>query len=138
MIAVLLAGVLALATPERACTGADISVTALSVHLVKGSVKANVPDRFLITADLSNVGTVAQQPGIAQHAELVRDGSVVATQALPSLAGGITYPLQFRVFRDPAQRKDPLQVLVRYVLDDKGKMPVMNCSDANDALQKIF
>jgi hypothetical protein len=138
MIAVVLAGILALTTPEPACAGPDISVTALHVHRVKGSAQANLPDRFLITADLSNVGTAAQQPGIAQRAELVRGGSVVATQPLPSLAGGITYPLQFRVFRDPAQRKDPLQVLVRYVLDEPGKMPVMNCSGANDELQKIF
>jgi hypothetical protein len=138
MIAALMAGVLALASPDPLCTGPDISVTALRIHIVKGSDKTNTPDRFLITADLTNVGMASQEPRIAQHAELVRDGAVVATQPLPSLASGITYPLQFRVFRDATQRKDPLQVLVRYVLDDKGKMPEMNCSGANDSLQKIF
>ena len=138
MIAALMAGVLALASPDPLCTGPDISVTALRIHVIKGSDKTNVPDRFLITADLTNVGMAPQRAHVAQHAELVRDGSVVATQTLPSLASGVTYPLQFRVFRDPAQRKDPLEVLVRYVLDDKGKMPEMNCSGANDSLQKIF
>ena len=138
MIAVALAGVLALASPEPVCVGPDISVTALRIHVVKGSVKTSTPDRFLITADLTNIGTSPQAPRVAQHAELVRDGAVVATQSLPSLAGGVTYPLQFRVFRDAGARKDPLEVLVRYVLDDKVKMPEMNCSGANDSMQKIF
>ena len=138
MIAALLAGVLALASPDPSCTGPDISVTALRINVVKGSVKTSTPDRFLITADLTNIGMQPQLARVAQHAELVRNGSVVATQPLPALASGVTYPLQFRVFRDAAQRKDPLEVLVRYVLDDKPKMPQMNCSSANDAMQKIF
>ena len=138
MIAAVLAGVLALASPEPTCPGPDISVTGLRINLVKGSDKNNVPDRFLITADLTNIGAAPQLPGVAQHTELVRDGAVVATQPLPSLAGGITYPLQFRIFRSAKQRKDPLEVLVRYVLDDKNKMAQMNCSGANDSLQKIF
>ena len=138
MIAAVLAGMLALASPDPLCPGPDISVTDLRINLVKGSDKTNVPDRFLITADLSNIGTGAQVPNVQQHAELVRDGSVVATQPLPALASGITYPLQFRIFRSPKSRKDPLQVLVRYVLDEKTKSSQMNCSAANDSLQKLF
>jgi hypothetical protein len=138
MIAVVMAGVLALASPDPTCSGPDISVTALRIHMVKGSDKTNTPDRFLVTADLTNIGMAPQLPRVQQHAELVRDGAVVATQPLPSLASGITYPLQFRVFRDVKQRKDPLEVLVRYVLDEKSKMSAMNCSGTNDSLQKIF
>jgi hypothetical protein len=138
MIAVVIAALVALASPDPTCAGPDISVTDLRIKVVKGSAKTDTPDRVLITADLTNVGMAPQRAHVAQHAELVRDGAVVATQTLPSLASGVTYPLQFRVFRDPAQRKDPLEVLVRYVLDDKGKMGVMNCSSANDSLQKIF
>ena len=91
MIAVVMAGVLALASPEPTCTGPDISVTDLRLDVVKGSTKTNTPDRFLVTADLTNIGTQAQQPHVRQHAELVRDGVVVATQPLPSLAGAVTY-----------------------------------------------
>jgi hypothetical protein len=138
MIAAVLAGVLALVSPAPACSGPDISVTGLRINLVKGSDKTNVPDRFLITADLTNIGSAPQLPNVAQHTELVRDGSVVATQPLPSLASGITYPLQFRIFRSAKQRKDPLEVLVRYVLEDKNKTAQMNCSSVNDSLQKIF
>jgi hypothetical protein len=138
MIAVVIAGLVALATPDPTCSGPDISVTDLRIKVVKGSAKTATPDRALITADLTNVGMAPQEAHVAQHAELIRNGSVVATQPLPALASGVTYPLQFRVFRDPSQRQDPLEVLVRYVLDDKGKAPVMNCSSANDSLQKIF
>jgi hypothetical protein len=46
--------------------------------------------------------------------------------------------LQFRIFRDTSQRTDPLQVLVRYVLDDKRHAPRNNCSPTNDSLQKNF
>jgi hypothetical protein len=138
MIAAVLAGVLAFASPQASCSGPDISVTDLRINLVKGSDKTNVPDRFLITADLTNIGTASQVPRVAQHAELVRDGAVVATQSLPALAGGVTYPLQFRIFRDAKQRKDPLEVLVRYVLDEKTKTVQMNCDGTNDSLQKLF
>jgi hypothetical protein len=138
MIAVVLAGALALASPEPVCPGPDISVTDIRISLVKGSEKTNTPDRFLITADLTNIGSGAQAPHLGQHAELVRDGSVVASQPLPPLASGVTYPLQYRIFRDAKQRKDPLEVLVRYVLDEKGEANQMNCSGANDSLQKIF
>jgi len=138
MIAAVLVGALAVASPDPTCTGPDISVTALRIHVVKGSTKTNTPDRALITADLTNVGMAPQLAHVEQHAELVRDGAVVASQPLPSLASGVTYPLQFRVFRDARQRKDPLEVLVRYVLDDKPKAAKMNCSSANDSLQKIF
>ena len=138
MIADVLAGALALASPDPICAGPDISVTDIRISLVKGSVKTSTPDRFLITADLTNVGSAAQAPRLGQHAELVRDGAVVESQPLPSLASGVTYPLQYRIFRDAKQRKDPLEVLVRYVLDDKGVANQMNCSGANDSLQKIF
>jgi hypothetical protein len=138
MIAAVIASLLALSTPDPTCAGPDISVTDLRIKVVKGSTKTDTPDRVLITADLTNVGMAPQQPHVSQHAELVRDGAVIATQPLPSLASGVTYPLQFRVFRDPAQRKDPLEVLVRYVLDEKNKAGAMNCSSANDSLQKIF
>jgi hypothetical protein len=92
----------------------------------------------LITADLTNVGVQPQTPHVPQHAELLRDGVVVAKQPLPALAGGVTYPMQFRLFRDLNSRQDPLEVLVRYVLDDRRDELSMNCSVANDALQKIF
>jgi hypothetical protein len=136
MLAVAFAGLLALASPDPACAGPDISVTDLRISVVKG--KGDTPDRVLITADFTNIGMAPQQPHVPQHAELLRDGAVVATQPLPSLQSGVTYPLQFRIFRPVKTRKDPLEVLVRYVLDDRGKVSTMNCSSANDSLQKIF
>ena len=138
MIAALLAGVLALATPAPACAGADISVTDLQIKVIKGSARTATADRLLITGVFSNVGTEAQQAHIAQHAELLRNGVVVATQQLPPLEAGVAYPLQFRIFRDTSQRTDPVEVLVRYVLDDKRHPLRNNCSPVNDSLTKTF
>jgi hypothetical protein len=140
MIAVFLAGVLALASPAPACPGPDISVTDLQIKVIKAAPKATTDeDRLLITGVFTNVGAKSQQPGTAQHAELLRDGHVVALQPLPALAAGVAYPLQFRIFRATSQRTDPVEVLVRYVLDDKRHAtPRNNCSPTNDSLQKTF
>ena len=140
MIAVFLAGILAMASPAPApaCPGPDISVTDLQIKVIKGSVKAATADRLLITGTFTNIGAQPQQAHIAQHAELLRDGSVVAQQPLPALAAGVAYPLQFRIFRATTQRTDPVEVLVRYVLDEKNKAQRNNCSATNDSLQKTF
>ena len=140
MIAVFLTGILALATPAPpACPGSDISVTDLQLKVIKGSARTATDDRLLITGTFTNVGSESQQPHVAQHAELLRDGNVVAQQqALPPLAAGVAYPLQFRIFRATSQRTDPVMVLVRYVLDDKHRVNRNNCSSANDSLTKTF
>src|SRR5580658_7539804 len=130
MIAAFLAGVLAVASPTPVCPGADISVTALQIKVIKGSARTATADRLLITGVFTNVGELAQEPGVAQHAELLRNGSVIAKQQLPPLASGVAYPLQFRIFRDTSQRTDPVEVLVRYVLDDKRRAARNNCSAA--------
>jgi hypothetical protein len=144
MIAVVLTSLLALASPDPAaspaCRGGDISVTDVRIKIIKGSAKTATADRLLITGDFTNVGGHAQEPHVAQHAELLRDGAVVATQPLPALASGVTYPLQFRIFRDTSQRTDPIGVIVRYVLDDKSKAHAHanDCSLTNDSLSKTF
>jgi hypothetical protein len=137
MIGVFLAGILALATPTP-CPGSDISVTDLQIKVIKGSAKAATADRLLITGTFTNVGLASQEPNLAQHAELLRDGAVVATQKLPALGARVVYPLQFRIFRATTQRTDPVMVLVRYVLDDKRRTLRNNCSGINDSLQKTF
>jgi hypothetical protein len=138
MIAVLLAGILTASPPVPSCHGGDISVTDLRIKLIKGSARAATADRLLITGDFTNVGGLDQQPQVAQHAELLRNGLVVASQPLPPLAAGTTYPLQFRIFRDTSQRTDPIEVLVRYVLDEKHHIDRNNCLATNDSLTKTF
>ena len=139
MIGLLLAGVLALATPTPLpCPGSDISVTDLQIKVIKGSAKTATADRLLITGTFTNIGMESQQPNLAQHAELLRDGAIAATQPLPALGAHVAYPLQFRIFRATSQRTDPVMVLVRYVLDDKRHALRNNCSGVNDSLQKTF
>lgn len=141
MIAVLLAGmVLAQASPGAApsCHGSDISLTDLRAKTIKGSSRAGLDDRLLLTAYFANVGGKAQEPHTRQHAELVRDGKVIATQPLPALAEAVVYPLQFRIFRDGATDSGPITVTVRYVLERARRPSRNNCSPTNDSLQKTF
>jgi hypothetical protein len=138
MIAFVVAVLLGTATPDAtACHAADISVTDLRIKVIKAS-GAVTADRLLITGDFSNVGDLDQEPHLMQHAELLRNGVVIAAQTLPALAAGVTYPLQFRIFRETTQRTDPIQVLVRYVLDDRRAPSRNNCLVVNDSLQKLF
>jgi hypothetical protein len=140
MVAVLLASLVALASPmpSPACHAGDISVTDLQIKVIKASARTSTADRLLITGVFTNVGSRAQEPHTAQHAELLRDGAIVGTQILPALGAKVTYPLQFRIFRDTSQRTDPIAVEVRYVLDDKRSVARNNCSLTNDSLQKTF
>jgi hypothetical protein len=145
MIPVLIAGLLAGALLAQAptaspspCSAGDISVTGLHIKIIKGNKRTATADRVLITGDFTNVGLRSQEPHTAQHAELVRDGAVVAQQPLPALANGVTYPLQFRIFRDTSHSTDPIGVLVRYVLDDKTQVARNNCSAVNDSMSKTF
>ena len=138
MVAVFLAGLLAVVSPASPCPGSDISVTDLQIKVIKGSPHTATADRLLITGVFTNVGSQPQQPHVVQRAELLRDGAVVAQQTLPPLGAGVAYPLQFRIFRATSQRTDPIEVLVRYVIDDKNHAPRNNCSLTNDSLQKTF
>ncbi len=138
MIALVLASILGTASPGPTCNGGDISVTALRIKLIKGSARTATSDRLLITGDFTNVGAGDQDPDVHQHAELLRNGTVVGQQPLPPLAAGTTYPLQFRIFRQTDQRTDPVQVLVRYRLDGHRHVDRNNCLATNDSLTKVF
>lgn len=138
MIALVLASILGTASPVPACHAGDISVTALRVKLIKGSAPSATADRLLITGDFTNVGENSQEASVRQHAELLRNGVMVAQQPLPGLAAGTTYPLQFRIFRETSQRTDPVQVLVRYVLDEPHRIRRNNCLATNDSLTRVF
>lgn len=113
-------------------------MTDVRISVVKASSKTSPADRVLITGDFTNVGSKSQRPETAQHAELVRDGNVLQTQPLPALQAGVTYPLQFRIFRPTDQRKDSVAVTVRYVLDDPHAARSNNCTPTNDSMQKTF
>jgi hypothetical protein len=140
MIAVFLAGMLLAQAQSGAsptCHAGDISVTDLRGKTIKGNGRG-VDDRLLLTADFANVGAKAQEPHTKQHAELVRDGTVISTQPLPALATNVTYPLVFRIFRNKTTDAGPITVTVRYVLDEAHKPQRNNCSPTNDSLQKTF
>jgi hypothetical protein len=124
-----------LSAPTSACNGPDIAITQIKYAVVRGTT--TVADRIVLTADVVNVGTQPQVPGVLQHIELLHDGRVLALERVRPLRVGERYPVALRLFRSHAQRKDPLEVVVRYVADDH-RARGENCNTANDSLQKIF
>jgi hypothetical protein len=132
MIALFAAAALAV-TPVPPCAAADPAVSDIAVKLVK----KRTPDHYVITAKITNVGALAQVPGIVQHAELVQDGKALLQQDVPALGAGITYVLGFAIDRAPALRKTPLPVTVRFVLT-RGDAARNNCNTTDDILTKSF
>lgn len=124
-----------LSAPASPCSGPDIAITQVRYAIVRGT--ATMPDRIVLTADVVNVGSEPQRPGVQQHVELLRDGRILAAEHVRNLRVGERYPVALRMFRPHAQRKEPLEVIVRYVPDDR-RARGENCSVANDSVQKIF
>jgi hypothetical protein len=125
----------ALAAPTPTCMGADIALQNLRFASVRGN--ATTPDRVVITADVVNVGATVQDEKVRQHVELLRDGKVLATEYVRPLRSGERYPVALRIFRNASERKAPLQVLIRYVPDDK-RAQRENCNTSNNTIEKIF
>jgi hypothetical protein len=124
-----------LLAPAGTCTGPDIAITKVKYAIVRGN--ATIPDRIVLTADVVNVGTESQTAGVTQHVELLHDGAVLSSERFRPLRVGERYPVALRLFRPHNQRKDPLEVVVRYVPGDR-RARGENCNPANDSLQKIF
>jgi hypothetical protein len=124
-----------LLAPTAACSGPDIAITKVKYAVVRGN--PTTPERIVLSVDVVNVGTQAQTSGVEQHVELLRDGHVLASERVRNLRVGERYPVALRIFRPYAERKDPLEVVVRYVPDD-ARARGQNCNAANDSLQKIF
>jgi len=124
-----------LLAPSAACSGPDIAITRVRYAVARGN--APLADRIVFSVDVVNVGTQSQTAGAEQHVELLRDGRVLASEHVRPLRLGERYPVALRMFRPHAQRKDPLEIVVRYVPDDR-RARGENCSTANDSLQKIF
>jgi hypothetical protein len=132
MVALLLAAALS-TPPAPSCAASDPAVTDIRVKLVKNKAA----DHYVITGVVTNLGAQEQVPGIAQHAELVRDGKALLQQDVPALGAGVAYTLGFAIDRSAALRKTPLPVTVRFALA-KGNAARNNCSTANDILTKSF
>lgn len=125
----------ALGSPAPACTGPDVTIKNVRYSTFRGN--GTSPDRIVIVAQVVNVGTLPQTPGVVQHVELLHDGQVVVAERVRALRVGERYVVALRMFRPESQRKEPLDVIVRYVPDDR-RARGENCSTANDSLQKIF
>jgi hypothetical protein len=125
----------AMASPAPSCLGPDINIAIVRYAVIKGS--ATIPDRVEVYANVSNVSDVSQTPGLTQHVELLREGRKIVSEPVRALRAREKYLVALRLFRNPAERKAPLDVVVRYVPDDRHARNE-NCNTTNDSLQKIF
>jgi len=133
--ALTLADLMPYVEPAPSCRAADIAVTSLTVKVLKHRGK---PDHYVVSGNVQNVGHHTQQAGIDQRVELLRDGKLLAPQSLPALDADVVYPVSFSLDRPIAERGQPLQLTLRYVLAQKASSPAENCSGANDSLTKTF
>lgn len=121
------------ATAGPACAAADPAMTDIKSKLVR----RRGTDHYVITATVTNLGELAQGPGLVQHVVLLRGENELAPQSIPSLGSGVDYIVAFAIDRPPHDRKKPLALGVRYVLE-AGDRTRNNCFSTDDTLAKIF
>jgi hypothetical protein len=94
---------------------------------------------YVAIVDVKNRGTAAQRQDIAQHLDLLLNGVVAGTQALPGLRAGqsftATYP--FRRARTKQKPRPPVPVTFHYVRDDVPHSGE-NCTSADDSATMTF
>lgn len=115
------------------CASADPAVTDVKTKLVK----KRGADHYVVSAIVANIGRLAQEPGLSQRVELLREKTVLAPQPIPSLGARVNYLVAFSFDRPSADRKKPMPLSVRYVLA-RGGSARNNCSTTNDTLAKTF
>ena len=88
--------------------------------------------------DVKNRGTAAQRNDIVQHLDLLLNGLVAGTQAVPGLRAGqsftATYP--FRRSRTKHKPRPPVAVTFHYVRDDALRSGE-SCTSADDSATKM-
>ena len=130
MLPILLAAAVATAVPSP-CPS-DLLVANPRLKIVRAS-DDKTRDNYIVTIDVKNRGTAAQPDDTRQHLALVRDGTVIGTQSIPSLGADETYAAAFRVQLSHERKRGPFSVEFRYVLDSKNASRA-NCTSANDRL----
>jgi hypothetical protein len=134
MLAALLSYALLAATPACPAEAADMMITEIRVKVVRHRQE---PDHYIITGIVKNTGGLSQLPGIAQSVGLVRDGRVLAQQAVPTLGAGVGYTVAFSVERPRDERGTPFPVTLQYVFE-RGDRLRNDCSGTKNSLTQTF
>lgn len=132
MLPALLAAAALTMAPASATCPTDLLLAEPRLKVVRATDRAL--DNYVVTVDVKNRGSAGQTPDVAQHLELIRDGTVIGTQPIPPLGPNQDYIAAFRLQLPHAQRRPPFPVTFHYVLDSKGDAARNNCSSANDRL----
>ena len=122
--------------PVCPTAAADIAVTEIRLKVVRQRL-SDSPDHYIVTGVVTNTGGLAQTPGIGQSIALVRDGRVLATQAVPALGAGVAYTVAFAVDRPRAERGAPFPATLRYHLE-RGDRLRNDCSGTNNTLSQTL
>jgi hypothetical protein len=130
MLPLLLAAAVAVASPSS-CPS-DLLVANPRLKIVRAN-DDKTRDNYIVTVDVKNRGAVAQPEDTRQHLALVRDGTVIGTQSIPSLGANDDYAAAFRVQLPHQRKRGPFSVEFRYVLDSKNASRA-NCTSVNDRL----
>ncbi len=130
LLPLLLAAAVATAVPSP-CPS-DLLVANPRLKVVRAS-DDKTRDNYIVTVDVKNRGAAAQPDDTRQHLALVRDGTVIGTQSIPSLGANEGYAAAFRVQLPHQGRRGPFTVEFRYVLDSKNASRA-NCTSVNDKL----
>jgi CARDB len=129
MLPLVLAAALAAASP--APCPSDLLVANPRLKVVRARDAAH--DNYVVTVDITNRGVANQPEDTRQHLALVRDGTTLGTQPIPSLGANESYAAAFRVQLPHQRRRGPFTVEFRYVLDSKNASRA-NCTSVNDRL----
>jgi hypothetical protein len=126
MLPFLLSATLVAAQPTPCPT--DIVVANPRLKVVRARDRAY--DNDIISVFVSNNGSVAQRPDVRQHLDLLIGPAVVGSQPIPPLDAHENYEAAFRFQVHHEQKRDPLKVTLRFVIDSK--TPGENCTTTND------
>src|SRR5260370_41049089 len=133
MLPFLLSAALAAAQPTPCPT--DIVVANPRLKVVRAPDRAY--DNDIVSVFVSNNGSVAQRPDVRQHLDLLIGPTVVGSQPIPPLGARENYEAAFRVQVKHEQKRDPLKVTLRFVIDSKAA-PGENCTTTNDQVTAIL
>jgi hypothetical protein len=121
----------ALATAPPSPCPSDLLVANPRLRVVRATDKTR--DNYVVTVDVTNVGTATQPDGTRQHLSLLRDGNAIGSQPIPALGANESYAAAFRQQLPHERKRAPFTVEFRYVLDSKNAARA-NCTSVNDRL----
>jgi hypothetical protein len=132
MLPFLLSATLAAAQPTPCPT--DIVVANPRLKVVRA--RDRTYDNDIISVFVTNNGSVSQRPDVREHLDLLIGPTVVGSQPIPPINAHDSYEAAFRFQVQHEQKRDPLKVTLRFIIDSKAAGE--NCTTTNDQVTAIL